>query len=56
MTTKIMIESAWAEGMGQSLYHLDSDARKITGRLEKLRIIAKLCSIVFNKTCINIYT
>ena len=36
MTTKSMIETAWVENMGQILYHLDSDARKITRRLEKL--------------------
>ena len=25
MTTKSMVESAWADDMGQFLYHLDSD-------------------------------
>ena len=29
MTTKIMDESIWAEDMGQFLYHLDPDTRKI---------------------------
>ena len=34
MTTKSMLESTWAEDMGQFLYHLDSDIEKI-----KLKII-----------------
>ena len=39
MTTKSMVESAWTEDMGQFLYHLDPDTRKITKRLEKITII-----------------
>ena len=35
---KSMIESAWAEDMGQFLYHLDSDTRKITKTLEKIKL------------------
>ena len=35
MTTKSMVESAWAEDMGQFLYHLDPNTRKITRSLEK---------------------
>ena len=38
MTTKSMVKSAWAEDMGQFLYHLDPDTRKITRRLEKLQL------------------
>ena len=38
MTTKSMVESTWAEDMGQFLYHLDLDTRKITRRLEKLQL------------------
>ena len=34
-----MIESAWAEDMGQFLYHLALDVRKIIRRLEKLQLI-----------------
>ena len=30
MTVKSMVESAWAEDMGQFLYHQDLDIRKIT--------------------------
>ena len=30
MTTKSMVESAWAEDIGQFLYHVDHDTRKIT--------------------------
>ena len=51
MTTKSMVESAWAEDMGQFFYHLDPDSRKTTSRLEKLQLkIIKQCSIAFNKT------
>ena len=32
-----MVESAWAEDMGQFLYNLDPDTRKITRRLEKMK-------------------
>ena len=35
MTTKSMVESALAEDMGQFLYHLDPNCRKITRSLEK---------------------
>ena len=38
MTTKNLVESAWAEDMGQFLYYLDLDTRKITSRLEKLQL------------------
>ena len=37
MTTKSMVESSWTEDMGQFLYHLDPDTRKITKRLEKIK-------------------
>ena len=51
--TKSMVKSAWAEDMGQFLYHLDPNTRKIT-KLEKITIKNnKQCSIVFNKTCLN---
>ena len=33
-----MVESAWAEDMGQFLYHLDPNTRKITKRLEKIKL------------------
>ena len=36
MTTKSMVEAAWVEYMGQFLYHLDLDTRKIG--LEKLQL------------------
>ena len=53
MMTKSIIKTSWEEDMGQFLYHLDP--RKITRSLEKLKlkIINKLCFIVFNKTCLN---
>ena len=35
MTTKSMVESAWAEDMWQLLYRLDPDTRKIQGVLKK---------------------
>ena len=38
MTTKSMVESAWAEDIGQFLYYLDPDTRKITRRLEKIKL------------------
>ena len=54
MTIKSMVVSAWAEDMGQFLYHLNPDKRKIRRTLEKLQLkIKKQCSIVFNKTCLN---
>ena len=54
MMTKSMVESAWAEDMGQFLYHVDPNLRKITRKLEKNKIINnKQCSIIFNKTCLN---
>ena len=37
MIIKSMVESTWAEYMGQFIYHLDPDTRKITGRLEKIK-------------------
>ena len=33
-----MVERAWAENMGQFLYHLDPDTNKITKLEEKLRL------------------
>ena len=54
MTIKSMVESAWVEDMGQFLYHLDPDTRKITRSLEKNQIKNnKQCSIVFNKKSLN---
>ena len=38
MTTKSMVEIAWADGMGQFLYYLDSDRRKSTRRHEKIKL------------------
>ena len=52
MTTKSMVESAWAEYMGQFLYYLDPNIGKISRSLKKIKleIINKECSIVLNKT------
>ena len=36
MTIKSMIESTWAEDMGQFLNNLDPDTRKLQGNLIKL--------------------
>ena len=38
MMTKSMVESTWAEDMGQFLYHLDPDTRKITRSLDKMEL------------------
>ena len=38
MTIKNMVEITWAEDLGQFLYHLDPDTRKITRRLKKLQL------------------
>ena len=38
MTTQSMVESTWAEDMGQFLYHPDPDTRKITRSLEKMKL------------------
>ena len=38
MTAKHMVESAWAEDIGQFHYHLDPDTREITRRLEKIKL------------------
>ena len=38
MTTKSMVKSAWAGNMGQFLYHLDSNTRKLTRRLVKMKL------------------
>ena len=38
MTTKIMVERAWEEDIGQFLYHLDPITKKITRSLEKNKI------------------
>ena len=55
MTAKSIVESTWAKNMGQLLYHLGPNTRKITRRFEKLQLKLKnkQCSIVFNKTCLN---
>ena len=62
MTTKSMVESAWAEDMGQFLNHLGPDSRKIARRLEKLllKIIntvpSSLIKLAFIITCcLNIH-
>ena len=34
----LMVESAWAEDMGQFLYRLDTNTRKINKRLKKLQL------------------
>ena len=51
MTTRSVIESTWAEDMGQFLYHLDSDTVKTTRTLEKmkLKIINEECSSYLTK-------
>ena len=53
--TKSMVESAWAEDMGQFLYHLDPNTGKI--RLEKLqlKIINSILSSLIKLTWIYIY-
>ena len=38
MKTKSMVESDWADDMGQFLYHIDPDTRKITRSLEKIKL------------------
>ena len=38
MTPESMAERAWAEDIGQFLYHLDPDKGKITRRLEKIKL------------------
>ena len=38
MTTKSVVESAWAEDVRPFLCHLDPDTRKITRRLEKIEL------------------
>ena len=38
MMTKSIVESAWAEDMGQLPYHLDPETRKIIRSLEKNKI------------------
>ena len=55
MTSESRVESAWVEIMGQFLYRLDRSTRKIKRTLEKNEIKndKKMCSIVFNKTCLN---
>ena len=53
MTTKSMVESAWAEEMRQFLYHLDPLTRKYEESLKNKSKDNKQCSIVFNKTCLN---
>ena len=54
MMTKSIVESAGAEDMGQFLYHLDPDTKRII-RIEKFQLKIKKCSIVFNQICLNIY-
>ena len=51
--TKIMVESSGVKDMGQFLYNLDPDTRKLTRTFEKLPLKIIKCSIVLNKTCIN---
>ena len=55
-TTSEMVESAWAP-IVHFFYHLDSDIRKITLRLERLhlKILKRKQSAVFNRTCLFIY-
>ena len=50
--TKSMVERIWAEDIGQLLYYLEPDTRKITRRHEKIKskIINKQCSIFFTIT------
>ena len=48
-TTKNMVESATVEDVGQFLYHLDPDARKITRILKKIKLKIIKCSIVYKK-------
>ena len=38
MTTKRMVESAGTENMGQFIYDLDPDTRKISRSLEKMKL------------------
>ena len=38
MMAKSKVENAWAKDMGQFLYQLDPNTRKITRRLEKLQL------------------
>ena len=45
--TKLSTESAWAEDMGQFLYYLDPNTRKITRRREKLQL--KMINKVFHR-------
>ena len=47
MTTKSIVESAWAEDMGQFPFHLDPDTRKITRRLEKIKLEIKKYSVPY---------
>ena len=62
MMTKSMVESTWAEGMGQFLYHMDPDSRKITRNLEKLQLkimkcLLSLIKIAWIITCsLNIHS
>ena len=49
MTTKSTVESSRPENMGEFLYYLDPDTRKIRRNLEKNKIENnKQCSIDFN--------
>ena len=58
MTTKRMVESAWAEDRGQFLYCLDPDTRKITRVLEKIinRVPSSLTKLARIYIYIYIYT
>ena len=56
MTTKSMVKSAWAKNMGQFIYHLDPNTRKITRSLEKMKLkiingvlssLTKLAQIIY---------
>ena len=53
MMIKSKVESVWVENMGQFLYYLDPNTRKLTRTLEKIKLKIIKCSIVFNKTCLN---
>ena len=56
-----MVKSAYAEDMGQFLYHLDHDTTKITRRLEKLQlkiinsVISSLIKLAWITCCLNIH-
>ena len=60
MTTKSMVEIAWAEDMGQFLYHQDPETRKIKRSLEKIKekkktVFHRLLQNLFDYIYIYIY-